>query len=136
MAEELDDEIGRRDERKKKVKALYAEGHEELTGSEGTIEVTIGEMPFGKPFYTYQTTTEWIANNVILVGDMEMFNDDEGRYRRIGDEFGNIEITSENIDLIRQRPVDFSREIGIAKYLLMHPFHNLPRASVYRSRYC
>lgn len=126
MAEELDDEIGRRDERKKKVKALYAEGHEELTGSEGTIEVTIGEMPFGKPFYTYQTTTEWIANNVILVGDMEMFNDDEGRYRRIGDEFGNIEITSENIDLIRQRPVDFSREIGIAKYLLMHPFHNLP----------
>jgi hypothetical protein len=83
-------------------------------------------MPAGKSFYTFQTTAEWIATNVMLVGEMEMFNHEENSYQRIGNDYGNIEITSDNIDLVRQRPIDFSRAVDIAKYLLAHPFHNLP----------
>ena len=57
---------------------------------------------------------------------MQMFNHEEGKYKRIGNDYGNIEITSDNVELIKQRPVDFSREKDIARYLLTHPFHNLP----------
>jgi len=112
--------------REREMREMYGEVYQELTAREGTYEVTLGEMPFGKTFFTFQTTAEWIAKYVNLVGEMPMFNEDEGSYKYIGDEFGNIEITSENIELIRQRPVDWSRAAGIAKYLLMHPYHNLP----------
>ena len=112
--------------RDREIREMYGAVYQELTGREGTYEVTLGEMPFGKTFFTFQTTAEWIAKYVNLVGEMPMFNEADGAYKYIGDEFGNIEITSENIDLIRQRPVDFSRAVGIAKYLLMHPYHNLP----------
>ena len=114
----------RSDEQRKK--AVYAELHEDFTAREGTIEVIVGEMPFGKPFYTFQTTAEWIGSNVNLVGELEMFNKDSGVYERIGNDLGNIDITSDNIGLIRQRTVDFSRAAAIAKYLLVHPVHNLP----------
>lgn len=115
-----------RKQREEQKRAVYAEIYGELIAPEGTIEVVVGEMPFGKPFFTFQTTAEWIGTNVNLVGELEMFNKDEGVYQRIGNDVGNIEITSDNIDLIRQRTVDFSRASGIAKYLLVHPFHNLP----------
>lgn len=89
-------------------------------------EVTRGYMGPNKPFYTFQVSLAWIDQFVHLVGEMEMFNSDEDRYSRIGDEYGNIEISSENIDLVRQRPIDFTREVAIAKYLITHPLHNLP----------
>ena len=126
MSSEFDNYINEEAAKKAQKRSVYGEIYRELTGPEGTIEVATGEMPFGKPFFTFQTTAEWVGMNVKLVGEMEMFSREEGEYRRIGDDYGNIEITSENIDLIRQRPVDFSRAHGIAKYLLMHPFHNLP----------
>jgi hypothetical protein len=126
MTSKLDEVLAARQSRAEQMKVLYADVYEELTGPEGTYEVTVGEMPIGKKFFTFQTTTEWIKDNVVLVGEMQMFNEEDGKYHKIGNDAGNIEITSENIDLIRQRPVDFSREVGIAKYLLMHPFHNLP----------
>jgi hypothetical protein len=126
MSDALDRLLAERRQREMESRQIYGEIYRDLTGIEGTLEVSVGEMPFGKPFFTFQTTAEWIGANVKLVGEMEMFNEDENEYRRIGDDYGNIEITSENIDLIRQRPVDFSRAIGIAKYLLMHPYHNLP----------
>ena len=115
-----------RRENEARKREVYAEIYGELTAAEGTIEVMIGEMPFGKAFYTFQTTAEWIAANINLVGELDMFNKDNGVYERIGNEIGNIEITSDNIGLIRQRTVDFSRAATIARYLLLHPFHNLP----------
>ena len=126
MSNAFESYVNEEEATKARKRAVYEEIYRHLTGPEGTIEVAIGEMPVGKPFYTFQTTTEWVGMNVKLVGEMEMFSHELGDYRRIGDDYGNIEITSENIDLIRQRPVDFSRAHGIAKYLLMHPFHNLP----------
>lgn len=126
MTSGIDDYLKQQAAEEERMHKFYGEVYNRLTGPEGTIEVSIGEMPFGKPFFTFQTTAEWIGRNVKLVGEMEMFSHEEGEYRRIGDDYGNIEITSENIELIRQRPVDFSRAHGIAKYLLMHPFHNLP----------
>ena len=126
MNSAVDKMLEERRRREADMRAAYAEIYKDFTGHEGTIEVTVGEMPFGKPFYTFQTTTEWVSNNVMLVGEMEMFNKAEGAYKRIGNEAGNIEITSENIDLIRQRSVNFSRAANIARYLLLHPFHNLP----------
>jgi hypothetical protein len=126
MTNALDKMLEERRRRDADMREAYSEIYKDFTGHEGTIEVTVGEMPFGKPFYTFQTTTEWIGVNVLLVGEMEMFNKEEGVYKRIGNDAGNIEITSENIDLVRQRSVDFSRAAGIAKYLLLHPFHNLP----------
>lgn len=126
MTSGIDDYLKQQAAEEERMRKFYGEVYNRLTGPEGTIEVSIGEMPFGKPFFTFQTTAEWIGRNVKLVGEMEMFSHEEGEYRRIGDDYGNIEITSENIELIRQRPVDFSRAHGIAKYLLMHPFHNLP----------
>lgn len=106
-------------------KRYYAELSSTLVDSEST-EVTRGFMGPHKPFYTFQVTLAWVDQFVHLVGEMEMFNAEENRYSRIGDEFGNIEISSENIDLIRQRPIDFTREVPIAKYLVTHPLHNLP----------
>jgi hypothetical protein len=126
MKSEFDDFINERDERAAREKRVYGEIYRNLISPDGTLEVSRGEMPFGKTFFTFQTTTQWINDNVQLVGEMKMFNEDESEYERVGDDFGNIEITSDNIDLIKQRPVDFSRESAIAKYLLMHPFHNLP----------
>ena len=126
MSSAIDKMIAERRQRDADMRSAYAEIYKDFTGHEGTIEVTVGEMPFGKPFYTFQTTTEWIDQNVMLVGQLEMFNREAGEYKRIGNEAGNIEITSENIDLIRQRSVNFSRATHIAKYLLLHPFHNLP----------
>lgn len=126
MNTEFDDFINERDQRAAREKRVYGEIYRNLISPDGTIEVSRGEMPYGKTFFTFQTTTQWINDNVQLVGEMKMFNEDESEYERVGDDFGNIEITSENIDLIKQRPVDFSRESAIAKYLLMHPFHNLP----------
>jgi hypothetical protein len=126
MSDALDRLLAERRQREMESRQIYGEIYRDLTGTEGTLEVSVGEMPFGKTFFTFQTTAEWIGTNVKLVGEMEMFNEDDNEYRRIGDDYGNIEITSENIELIRQRPVDFSRAIGIAKYLLMHPYHNLP----------
>jgi len=126
MTSGIDEYLKEQAAEEERMRKFYGEVYTRLTGPEGTIEVSIGEMPFDKPFFTFQTTAEWIGKNVKLVGEMEMFSHEEGEYRRIGDDYGNIEITSENIELIRQRPVDFSRAHGIAKYLLMHPFHNLP----------
>jgi hypothetical protein len=126
MTSEFDQYFKQKAAEEEQKRKFYGNIYNELTGPEGTFEVATGEMPFGKAFFTFQTTAEWVGKNVKLVGEMEMFSHEEGEYRRIGDDYGNIEITSENIDLIRQRPVDFSRAHGIAKYLLMHPFHNLP----------
>lgn len=126
MSSPVDRYLEEKRNRDREMREMYGAVYQELTAREGTLEVTLGEMPFGKTFFTFQTTAEWIANNVLLVGQLQMFNKDEGTYKYIGDEYGNIEITSENIDLIRQRPVDFSRSTEIAKYLLMHPYHNLP----------
>jgi hypothetical protein len=126
MNNEFDDFINERDQRAAREKRVYGEIYRNLISPDGTIEVSRGEMPYGKTFFTFQTTTQWVNDNVQLVGEMKMFNEDDSEYERVGDDFGNIEITSDNIDLIKQRPVDFSREAAIAKYLLMHPFHNLP----------
>jgi len=116
-------EIKRRE--REESKKYYAELGGTLVDS-GSLEVTRGFMGPNKPFYTFQVTLGWVNQFVHLVGEMEMFNAEEDRYSRIGDEFGNIEISSENIDLVRQRPIDFTREVPIAKYLITHPLHNLP----------
>ena len=108
---------------------IYGQIYRNLTGQKGTIEVAIGEMPFRKPFYTFQTTTEWVGANVNLAWELDMFGKDADVYEDEDDGEApliDMEITSENIALIRQRPVDFSRAEVIAKYLLLHPFHNLP----------
>jgi hypothetical protein len=108
---------------------IYGQIYRNLTGQKGTIEVAIGEMPFRKPFYTFQTTTEWVGANVNLAWELDMFGKDAEFYEDEDDGEApliDMEITSENIALIRQRPVDFSRAEVIAKYLLLHPFHNLP----------
>ena len=122
----LDQHFAEKQKKEQQEKDFYGEIYQSLTSPEGTIEVAVGQMPMGKPFFTLQATTEWIANNVKLAGEMQMFNQEEGKYKRIGNDYGNIEITSENVELIKQRPVDFSREKDIALYLLTHPFHNLP----------
>lgn len=122
----LDQHFAEKQKKEQQEKDFYGEIYQSLTSPEGTIEVAVGQMPMGKPFFTLQATTEWIANNVKLAGEMQMFNQEEGKYKRIGNDYGNIEITSENVELIKQRPVDFSREKDIARYLLTHPFHNLP----------
>jgi hypothetical protein len=126
MNTSLDQHFAEKQKKEQQEKEFYGEIYQSLTSPEGTIEVAVGQMPMGKPFFTLQATTEWIANNVKLAGEMQMFNQEEGKYKRIGNDYGNIEITSENVELIKQRPVDFSREKDIARYLLTHPFHNLP----------
>lgn len=126
MNTRLDQHFADKQARERQEKDFYGEIYQNLTSPEGAIEVAFGEMPMGKPFYTFQQTTEWTAQNVKLAGEMQMFNHEEGKYKRIGNDYGNIEITSENVELIKQRPVDFSREKDIARYLLTHPFHNLP----------
>ena len=122
----LEQHFAEAQKKKQQEKNFYGEIYQDLTSSEGTVEVAVGEMPFTKTFFTFQQTTEWTAQNVKLAGEMQMFNHEEGVYKRIGNDYGNIEITSENVELIKQRQVDFSRENVIARYLLTHPFHNLP----------
>ena len=126
MTTSLEQHFADKQKKEQQEKDFYGEIYQNLTSPEGVVEVAIGEMPHKKPFFTFQQTTEWTAQNVKLAGEMQMFNHEEGKYKRIGNDYGNIEITSENVELIKQRPVDFSREKDIARYLLTHPFHNLP----------
>lgn len=118
--------MARRQEERNQEKRIYAELKRNLLNSENIIEATEGQMPISKPFYTFQVTMGWVKQRVHLVGEMSMFNQEEEKYTNIGDTYGNIEITSDSIDLVRQRPVDFSRAMPIAKYLLTHPLHSLP----------
>jgi len=117
--------IERRRKEREENKKYYVELGSSLLDGEFR-EVNRGYMGPNKPFYTFQVSLAWVDQFVHLVGEMEMFNAEEDRYSRIGDEFGNIEISSENIDLVRQRPIDFTREVPISKYLITHPLHNLP----------
>ena len=118
--------MARRQEERDQEKRIYAELKRNLLHSENIIEATEGQMPISKPFYTFQVTMGWVRQRVHLVGEMTMFNQEEEKYTNIGDTYGNIEITSDSIDLVRQRPVDFSRAMPISKYLLTHPLHSLP----------
>ena len=126
MTNDIGQYMARRQEEREQEKRIYAELKRNILNSENIIEATEGQMPTSKPFYTFQVTMGWVKQRVHLVGEMSMFNQEEEKYTNIGDTYGNIEITSDSIDLVRQRPVDFSRAMPIAKYLLTHPLHSLP----------
>lgn len=126
MTNDFGQYMARRQEEREQEKRIYAELRRNLLNSENIIEAIEGQMPISKPFYTFQVTMGWVRQRVHLVGEMTMFNQEEEKYTNIGDTYGNIEITSDSIDLVRQRPVNFSRAMPISKYLLTHPLHSLP----------
>ena len=86
---------------------------------EGSVMAFLGRMA-GSISFTCTRTLKWVASDVKLAVDLPFL-------AALKDpETGEIVIDADNIDLIRQRPVDWSRQLELARYLISEPLHQFP----------
>ena len=69
--------------------------------------------------FLFEESLAWIATNVRLAIDMPFMADHK-------DDDGNVVINGESIDNLVQRPVDWTRQETLARYLVSEPMHMFP----------
>lgn len=74
----------------------------------------------GSEAYIGSVTLEWFASSVCFASRLPLFD------RKLNPETDNVEIDSETIDEIQQRPLDWSRQAPLAQYLAVKKSHKFP----------
>ena len=91
----------------------------ELNGKQDAVLAQVGHMADSISF-TFTRTLKWIASDTKLASDLPFFSSLKDPIT------GEIVIDEDNIDLVRQRPVDWSRQEELARYLVAEPLHQFP----------
>lgn len=73
----------------------------------------------GNEGYVGSVTLEWMKNRVDFATNLPLLRE------RI-DESGKFQIDEETIELLTQRPIDYSRQFPMAQYILFHQSHKFP----------
>lgn len=74
----------------------------------------------GAEAYIGSVELAWVDSRVGLAENLPLLRD------RPRDEKGHIEMNADTIDLIMQRPIDWTREYELAEYLIKSPNHKFP----------
>lgn len=74
----------------------------------------------GREAYLGAVTLEWFANHVTFASRLPLF------HHKINPENDRVEIDTETIDQIQQRPLDWSRQAPLAQYLAVKKYHKFP----------
>jgi DGQHR domain-containing protein len=74
----------------------------------------------GSEAYIASVTLEWFASSVRFASYLPLF------HHKLNPETDNVEIDSETIDEIQQRPLDWSRQAPLAQYLAVRKSHKFP----------
>ena len=91
----------------------------ELNGKQDAVLAQVGHMAESINF-TFNRTLKWIASDTKLASDLPYFSNLKDPNT------GEIVINEDNIDNVRQRPVDWSRQEELARYLVAEPLHQFP----------
>jgi len=119
MSDQLDtilQEEQDKERRKREAIGQYLDMHSRRQDS---VLAQKGQMA-GSTSFTFTQTLKWIGSDVKLASDLPFL----AKYK--DPETGEIVIDADNIDLLRQRPVDWSRQIELSRYLVSEPLHQFP----------
>jgi hypothetical protein len=119
MSDQLDDilqEEQEKERRKREAVGQYLEMHSKRQDS---VLAQKGQMA-GSTSFTFTQTLKWIGSDVKLASDLPFLS------AMKDPETGEIVIDAGNIDLVRQRPVDWSRQVELSRYLASEPLHQFP----------
>ncbi|MER6280279.1 DGQHR domain-containing protein [Streptomyces sp900105245] len=92
---------------------------EESIAREDALLVETARMG-GTPSYIASVTLDWIRRQVNLTETMPLLK------KSIDKDTGKLRIDEESIEIISQRPIDWSREAVLAKYLIEREAHKFP----------
>lgn len=103
----------------KRQAEMMAEFLDDAIARQDTLFVEAARMG-GTPSYIASVSLEWIRRQVHLAHTMPLLK------KKIDPVTGKVRIDEESIDVIRQRPIDWSREAVLAKYLVEREHHKFP----------
>jgi DGQHR domain-containing protein len=105
-----------RENKDKQVLALLLE---KFLGKKDQILVQKTEMG-GTEAYVGSVTLEWFAGRVRFASSLPLLQ------KKYNSETDNVEIDADSIEEIRQRPLDWSRQLPLAQYLAARTNHKFP----------
>lgn len=105
-----------RENKDKQVLALLLE---KFLGKKDQILVQKTEMG-GSIAYVGSVTLEWFAGRVRFASSLPLLQ------QKYNSETDNVEIDADSIEEIRQRPLDWSRQLPLAQYLAARTNHKFP----------
>ncbi|MBW4609798.1 MAG: DGQHR domain-containing protein [Hassallia sp. WJT32-NPBG1] len=105
--------------REKKDKQVLALLLEKFLGKKDQILVQKTEMG-GTEAYVGSVTLEWFAGRVRFASSLPLLQ------QKYNSETDNVEIDADSIEEIRQRPLDWSRQLPLAQYLAARTNHKFP----------
>ncbi|RUR73287.1 DGQHR domain-containing protein [Chlorogloeopsis fritschii PCC 9212] len=106
-------------ERENKDKQVLAILLEKFMNQKDRILVQKTEMG-GTEAYVGSVTLEWLAGRVRFASALPLLQ------QKYNPQTDNVEIDAESIDEIQQRPLDWSRQLPLAQYLISRKNHKFP----------
>lgn len=74
----------------------------------------------GTESYVASVTLSWLGEHLQFAHNLPLFRE------KVDLETGTLKVDSETIDMLNQRPVDYSRQYPMAQYLIARPHHKFP----------
>jgi hypothetical protein len=115
----MSDALGKFIIQKRELRDAVGEFLKEFVDRRDYTLAQVGHMA-GSPSFSFNQSLKWVRSEVRLASDLPFLSDLKD------EETGEIVIDEGNIDLIRQRPVDWSRQAELARYLVAEPLHQFP----------
>lgn len=104
---------------RKRESEVLASILDDFISQENTLFVEVAQMA-GVNSYISSVTLEWLRRQVHLANTMPLLK------RSIDPDTGKLRIDEESIEIISQRPIDWSRESVLARYLIERDHHKFP----------
>ncbi|MFJ4621521.1 DGQHR domain-containing protein [Streptomyces sp. NPDC088812] len=103
----------------KRQAEMMADFLDDALARQDTLFVEAAQMG-ETPSYIASVSLEWIRRQVNLAHTMPLLK------KKMDPATGKVRIDEESIEIIRQRPIDWSREAVLAKYLIEREHHKFP----------